>query len=181
MPCTDRFARWCHHFCLFLAEENEERTSEITTSVARKLTTRPPQSAMGALQKSPNTTETPGASSAPRLPCTPSNEHAKALAAAHDKMEPHRCKQDWRARARSGLGVERAESEEGLRFLRERTACLTRNHDEFSTAFATYELWIRALLVTTGEGQSSTSSSAQRRCGSPSARSGETRVASIAN
>ena len=46
--------------------------------------------------------------SAPRLPWRPSNAHAKALPAAQDKREPHRCNQDKRARARSGSGVERA-------------------------------------------------------------------------
>ena len=67
---------------VFSGRRNEERTAEVTASVDRKLTTRPPQSAMGALQKSPSTSERPGASpSGHRLPCTPSNEHAKALAA----------------------------------------------------------------------------------------------------
>ena len=62
-------------------------------------------SAMG--EKSLSTTETPGASpSVPRLPCTPNNEH-KALAAAQDKIEQHRCNQDWRARARNTFGVDR--------------------------------------------------------------------------
>ena len=43
------------------------------------------------------TCDTEGASpSAPKLPCRPSNEHAKSRAAAQDRMEPHRCNQDWR-------------------------------------------------------------------------------------
>ena len=33
----------------------------------------------------------------PRLPCTPNNE--QALAVAQDKIEPHGCNQDWWARA----------------------------------------------------------------------------------
>ena len=100
---------WWYVFFFFYAQKRMRKLLKSPReSPRRKLTTRPPHTAIGALQKSLSTSETSGASpSVPRLPCTPNNEHAKALAAAQDKIEPHRCYQDWWARARSGFGVGR--------------------------------------------------------------------------